>query len=330
MLPSRPTVAVVFTGGTIAMTVDPERGGNVPTLDGSALLALVPGLDSVASVVPIDLGRVPASHFHFDALLDVADVVRRALDDPAIDGAVIVQGTDTIEETAFCWDLVLDRPEPVVVTGAMRSASEVGYDGPGNLRDAIRCAASAELRGEGVCVVLAGEIHPADDVAKTHATAVTTFRSPNLGPLGVVEGDRVHVARRRGARRRIATSAASERIHLVMAVVSMDGTPIDALVAAGAEGLVVAATGAGNTSAELLDAARRAMAAGIPVAHTTRCPAGRAGSAYAFPGGGAEWRRAGALATGWLSGPKARVALALGVGAGLTRDALARLLDDPT
>ena len=114
------------------------------------------------------------------------------------------------------------------------------------------------------------------------------------------------------------------------ATVAMDGTPIDALRAAGADGFVVAATGAGNTSPELLEAAaERAMADGLPVVLTTRSPSGAASADYAFPGGGATWVRAGAMLAGHLGGPKARVALALGIGAGLDRDGLAALLADP-
>jgi L-asparaginase len=103
-------VAVVFTGGTISTAYDPVAGGNVPALDGAAILARTPGLDSIAEVVAIDRGRTPASHFTFPDLLEIAEVLREALADPLIDGAVVVQGTDTIEETAFCWDLVLDDP----------------------------------------------------------------------------------------------------------------------------------------------------------------------------------------------------------------------------
>jgi L-asparaginase len=109
----------------------------------------------------------------------------------------------------------------------------------------------------------------------------------------------------------------------------MDGRLVDAAGAAGSRGLVVEATGSGNTSIGLLQAASRAIEAGIPVVLASRCAAGRAGGAYAFPGGGATWLRAGALLPGYLSGPKARVALALGLGAGLARDGLAELLADP-
>ncbi len=322
-------VAVVFTGGTISMQADPVAGGNVPSLDGAAILARTPGLAEIAEVVPIDRGLKPASHFTFDDLFALADAVREAQARPDIDGVVVVQGTDTIEETSFFLDLVLDDPPPVVVTGAMRAASEPGFDGPANLRNSVRCAASPALRGAGVVVVLSGSIEAADDVTKTHASALDTFRSLNLGPLGRVEGSDVVVLRRRVGRRHVATRRAAERVRIITAHVAMDGSLVDAAFAAGSDGFVIEATGAGNTSKDLLDAAIRAMAAGLPVVLTTRAPAGRATAAYAFPGGGATWVRAGAILAGYLGGPKARIALALGIGAGLDHDGLRALFADP-
>jgi L-asparaginase len=322
-------VAVVFTGGTISMVNDPVAGGNVPTLDGAAILARTPGLDAIADVVPIDLSRTPASHFSFPGLFEIAGIIRRAQDDPLVDGVVVVQGTDTIEETAFLWDLVLDRPEPVVVTGAMRTSSSPDYDGPRNLRDAVRAAAAPELRGQGVMVVLAGTIEAADDVTKTHASAFDTFKSLNAGPLGSVGDPGVSLTRRRGGRRHIATDRAAEDVVLITAHVAMDGSLLEAAVAVRPSGIVVAATGAGNTSSPLLEAATRAMAAGSTVVLTTRSPSGAASADYAFRGGGATWVRAGALLAGHLGGPKARVALAAGLGAGLAREDLAALLADP-
>ena len=147
-------------------------------------------------------------------------------------------------------------------------------------------------------VCLAGSIEAADDAQKSHTTALDTFRSPNHGSLGKVAGDEVVLARARGARRHVVTDRAAERVYLVTATVGADGVLLDAAVAAGAAGIVVAATGTGNTDPSLLAAAERAMAAGIPVALASRCPGGRATAAYAFPGGGATWLRAGALPVG--------------------------------
>jgi L-asparaginase len=301
----------------------------VPTLDGAAILARAPGIEELADLEIIDLGRTPASHFTFEQLFEIGAAIRRCQADPAIDGVVVVQGTDVIEETAFFWDLILDAEAPVVVTGAMRAASDASDDGPANLRDAVRCAAASGLRGQGVVVVLDQTINQADDVTKTHASALDTFQCLNLGPLGVVHGERVVLSRQRGARRRCISDTAAEGVQLVTAHVAMDGSQLDAAAANGAPGIVVGATGAGNTSAPLLDAASRAIERGSVIVLTTRAAAGAAGAGYAFPGGGATWVRAGALLAGHLTGPKARIALALGLGAGLDREALAALLADP-
>lgn len=323
-----PRVAVIFTGGTISTVFDPIAGGNVPVLDGAAILARTPGLDAIADVVAIDRGRLAASHLTFPQLLELGAVLREVLADPSVDGAVLVQGTDTIEETSFCWDLVLEGPEPVVVTGAMLSSDMPGFDGPDNLRGAIRAAASPELRGAGVVVSLAGTIETADDVQKTHATALDTFRSPNHGSLGVVADAGVQLRRERGPRRHVSTDEAG-LVYLVTATVAADAVLFDAAIGAGADGIVVAAAGSGNTDPSFLAAAERAMAGGVAVALASRCPGGRATAGYAFPGGGANWLKAGALPVGNLCALKVRVALALGLGAGLDRAGLTALLADP-
>src|SRR5262245_26026766 len=131
------------------MLVDPVSGGAAPALDGAAILARTPGLGAIAEVEPVDWGLVPASHLRFDQIIDIARSVRDALGRPEIAGAVIVQGTDSIEETAMAWDLLVDTPKPVVVVGAMRHAGDAGYEGPSNLQDAVRAAASPLLRDVG-------------------------------------------------------------------------------------------------------------------------------------------------------------------------------------
>src|SRR5262245_27524192 len=221
-------VAMIFTGGTISMVADATAGGKVPTLDGAAILARAPGIEAIADLVTIDLGRTPASHFSFPKLFEIAGEIRRCQADPSIDGVVVVQGTDVIEETAFLWDLVLDGDAPVIVTGAMRAASDANDDGPENLRNAVRCAAAAELRGQGVQVVLDGTINPADGVTKTHASSLDTFQCLDIGPLGRVVGGRVALDRERGPRRSLATDRAADGVQLLIAHVAMDGALLDA------------------------------------------------------------------------------------------------------
>src|SRR6266508_1987953 len=109
-------VAVIFTGGTISMALDPDAGGNVPALDGAEIMARTPGLAAVAELVAIDWGRLPGSHFSIATLIELWAAIREAASDASVDGVVVVQGTDTIEESAFCWDVLHDGMIPVVVT----------------------------------------------------------------------------------------------------------------------------------------------------------------------------------------------------------------------
>lgn len=316
---AKPRVAVVFTGGTISMRrVD---GGNVPTLGPADLLASVPDLDQVADVDPIDWGMVPASHLSFAQVLDIGRVLARELTRPEIDGAVVVQGTDVIEETAFAWDLLPLPAKPVVVVGAMRSASQEGYDGPDNLRNAIAAAADPALADAGVVVAMAGEIHGADDVRKTHTHAYATFQSPNAGRLGWVSDGVVTLLRaRRPVRLPRIPEAAALPVPVLHVVLDAPPSVSDELA-----GLVVAAAGGGNTPVAHLELARNLMARDVPVVLTTRCPSGRPLAGYGFPGGSSQWWEAGAIFSGSLDALKARVLVALGVGAGLDAAGLSRL-----
>jgi len=325
-----PRIAVLFTGGTISMLVDPVAGGAVPALDGAAILARTPGLDAIADLVPIDRAMIPASHWTFERLLELAGDLRRLAADDAIDGIVVVQGTDTIEESSFAFDLLVDSAKPIVVTGAMRNATDPGYDGPANLRDAVRCAADPALRGTGVVVVLAGTIEPAADVTKTNASALDTFRSLNQGRLGYVADGSVVLERAPSTRRPVlAHTRAASPVPIVVATIGLDAGLIQAIRTLNPAGIVVEATGAGNTAASLLAEAGAAIHAGIPVVLATRCPSGAAGAGYAFPGGGATCIAAGALLAGTLTGPKARIALSLALGAGLRGDELAMFVAGP-
>lgn len=320
---------MLFTGGTISMAPDPDSGGNVPRLTGADILSRTPGLFDIADVKAVDHTLMPASHFTFDHLHELWYALAGWLNERDVTGAVVVQGTDTIEESSFAWDLWHSGDKPVVVTGAMRTSADVDFDGPNNLRTATSIAAAKEARGIGVAVAFGDRFHPADDATKFHSFDLDTFRSHNAGPLGWVGDARVHLARDRGARRNISVKPPSRRVFLVQAGVDTDGTLIDAAVAAGADGIVVAATGAGNTSPGMLSSARAAMEHGIPVVLSTRCAAGPVMPVYAFEGGGATWLRAGALTAGTLCSVKARVCLALGLGAGLDRAGLGELLADP-
>jgi L-asparaginase len=318
-----PRIAVIFTGGTIAMRQEPGSTGNVPTLAGEDLLAFVPGLAEIAEIEPIDWGLVPASHLTFAQVLEIGGVLARELGRPEVDGAVVVQGTDVIEETAFAWDLLPLPAKPVVVVGAMRSASQEGYDGPENLRNAVAVAADPSMADQGVVVAMAGEIHGADDVRKAHTHAFATFQSPNAGRLGVVADGAVTLLRRR-VPVRLPSIPSRAALPVPVLQVVLDAVP---MVEPGAVGLVVAAAGGGNTPPAYLELARPLISAGVPVVLTTRCPSGRPMPGYSFPGGSTQWSEAGAIFSGTLDALKARVLVALAVGANLDREALGAMAE---
>lgn len=314
------------------MQPDPVAGGNRPVLDGAAILARAPEVTAIAEVEAIDWGLVPASHLRFAQILNIAGLVGAQLDRAEISGAVVVQGTDTIEETAFALDLLVGGKKPLVITGAMRDASSAEYDGPRNLADAVTCAVSPELVNIGAIVVIAGRVIAADRAVKAHSTALDAFRSRDGDQVGEVRHGTLRLVPERPRSRRklhAIPAEAVEDVHLVTAAVGMDGALIRGLAPLHPRGLVVAATGSGNTHPDALAAARELIAAGTLVCLTTRCPGGSAEPIYAFPGGGVTWKQAGALVSS-LDGPKTRVALALGLAAGMSREEIAVLISDPT
>jgi L-asparaginase len=313
------TVAVVFTGGTIASRVDPVAGGAVPALRGADILARTPGLAG-ADIEVIDWGLVTASHMDLEQMLAIARLLAETLSRPEISGAVVVQGTDTIEETSFAYDLLVATDKPIVVTGAMRNSSQPDYEGPANLRDAVACAAAAELARQGVVVVLNGLIVGADQAIKTHSTALNTFQPANGRALGTVRDGAVTVTElREPVRLSAVPGRGAEPVYLVTFVSGMDGDVIRVLGGQRPAGFVLAAAGSGNTQPDFQAAALEQQTAGVPVVLTTRCAFGTVEPIYAFPGGGATWARAGVMLSR-LPALKARIGLALALGAGASVD----------
>lgn len=312
----RPRIAIYFTGGTISMRIDPVTGGAVPALSGEEIIALVPGLDGIADFDPINFGRWPGPHVTPDRMLDLSKSIRASLADPAIQGVVVTHGTDTLEETAYFLDLTVDSEKPVVLVGAMRNSSELSWDGPENLRSAVRAAADPATRGLGVTVVMDSQIIAASEATKTHTESTDTFQSRDFGPLGLVDKDRVIVARRPAFRETIVTDAIETRVDVIKIYAGADGRFIDFAAGDGARGLVIEGLGRGNVTVAALPAIERAISAGIPVVVTSRCPRGRVLDTYAYEGAGRQLKKMGAILGGMLPSHKARIKLMLLLGAG--------------
>jgi L-asparaginase len=319
---SRRRLLVLSLGGTITM-VPSAAGGIAPRLGAAELVASVPDLAGVAEIEAESLARLPSPSLTPGLLVDVAARIAAGFAAGA-DGAVVIQGTDTIEESAFLLDLLVPGDRPVVMTGAMRGTDAPGADGPANLLAAARVAASEAARGLGALAVLNYDIHAARFVQKTHTTLPSAFASPLVGAIGVVAEGRVRMhARVPRAPVFAADAGPPAPVALVSWAMGDDGRLLDALPGLGYAGAVVAGMGAGHVPA---DAAARvgALAALMPVVLASRSAAGPVFTeTYGYAGGEIDLIGRGLIPAGMLGALKARLLLGLALRGGGGRDAAA-------
>jgi L-asparaginase len=304
-----PLVTVLATGGTIASRADTRGGATAqdPGADLVGRLDLPAGIDLRVR----DVVRVGGFRMTLDRVHEVAGAVATELRDDAVAGVVITHGTDTIEETAFFLDLFHHDARPVVVTGAQRAADAPDTDGPRNLTDAVTAAASPTTRDLGVLIGFGGQLFPARGTRKSHTLAADTFTNPAGGPLGWVHGADVGVvtAPRRGPALPLdAFDPAGVRVDVVPCYPDADDTALRACVAAGARGIVLEATGAGNANPAICDAVAEVTAAGVVVITSTRVAAGPVTPIYG-DGGGVDLIAAGAVPSRLLRPFQARMLL---------------------
>ncbi|TFV89501.1 asparaginase [Blastococcus sp. CT_GayMR16] len=305
-----PLVTVLATGGTIASRSAPD-GAATAQDTGADLVAGLP-LPAGVRVQVRDVLRVGGFRMTVDRVHTVASAVAAELRDPEVTGVVVTHGTDTTEETAFFLDLFHDDARPVVVTGAQRAADAPDSDGPRNLLDAVTVAADDAARGLGVLVGFGGRLFPARGTRKSHTLAADTFTNPYGGALGWVYGGHVEVVttpRRQPALELAAFDPTGVRVDVVACYPDADATALQAFAAAGARGIVLEATGAGNANPAICAAVRELTAAGVVVVTSTRVPAGPIAAIYG-DGGGVDLLAAGAVPSGLLRPSQARILLA--------------------
>jgi L-asparaginase len=332
-----PRVHVIATGGTIAST--PDEDGAAPSLSGEDLLDAVPDLESEASLTVESVSQVPGFDMDFEIMAEVGERAQAAVESDgggpdagrqtasseqslasARDDAIVVtHGTDTMAETAYFLDLTRSLPVPVVLTGAQRRLDEPSSDAPSNLLGAVRAATHRRVE-EGVFLAFDDELHAARDVRKVHSHKLAAFASPNDGPVATLtrDGVRFHREPRSESVHLPVTETDADtdagddtRVEMVVSAAGVDGQQVERALESGADGLVVAGTGLGNTTTELGEAIADAVEEGTPVVLTSRCGAGSTGAVYGTPGGGKTLQEAGAIPGGDLAPWKARLKLAL-------------------
>jgi L-asparaginase type II len=305
---AKPRVHIVATGGTIASTnYYSEQAGKIGV---DQLLRAVPQLDSIAAISAQQFANIASSAMTPALWLQLSRSISDTLKARAdLAGVVITHGTDTMEETSYFLDLTVADPRPVVVTGAMRPADGIGIDGPANLYNAVRVAGAASARDRGTMILLNDEILAARDATKSNAVRPNAFSAPYRGDLGLAEPEGIVFHRPASRRAVFDVSAVRDlpRVDIAYSYAGADGADIDAFVAAGAKGIVVAASGRGSTTGGQRQAIERAMAKGVVVVVGTRTGSGTVpvGSGVRGTNGAAT------IGTGDLNPQKARVLLML-------------------
>lgn len=302
-------IAIIFTGGTISMKVDPSLNAAIPSMSSEEIMGKVTNIERFADIDIIQFANMPGPHMTFEKMLKLSSIIQTQLDRDDIDGVIITHGTDTLEETAYFLDLTLKTTKPIIVVGAMRNGSELGYDGPSNIASAICTALSPESYNMGVLVVLNNEVNAACEVTKTNTLALNTFKSPEFGPLGIVDNDEVIFYRNSKPHDIMPINKINSKVGLIKACVDMDSSLIDYMIDQKYNGIVIEGMGRGNVPPQMVSGILRARDKNIPIVLVSRCHTGRVLDTYGYEGAGKTLTDAGVILGFNLPGQKARIKL---------------------
>jgi len=308
-------IVLVFTGGTISMRHDAAAGGAIPALAGRDILDLIPQLKELGDLEVDDFGAFPGPHMTAERMWELRNRIAAHTNRADVEGVVVTHGTDSLEESAYLTARSLASEKPIVFTGAMRTSSDLGWDGPSNLGASIRVAISKEARGFGVLVVMGDRIYAGLDVTKAHTHMLDAFESPGLGPLGVVDDGRVAFRRAIPSPCDVVTPVTlGGPVDIVYAYAGSDSRLIDAARADG-RGVVIAAMGRGNVPPAMVPGIERWLQERKPVVVASRALRGRVGHTYGYPGGGRRLHDLGVIFAGSRRPQQARIDLMLALGA---------------
>jgi L-asparaginase len=281
----KPNIAILATGGTIAgaAATGTQAGYTSGAVTIDAMLAAVPGVKDLANIKGEQISNVGSQDMSFDIMLALSKRINELLARSDVDGVVVTHGTDTMEETAFFLNLVVKSDKPVVMVGSMRPSTAVSADGPLNLYNAVGVAIDPQAKRRGVLVVMNDWIHAAHSLTKTSTTAIQTFMSPLRGVVGVATYGKNDFYNAPQWKHTVASEFditnvnKLPRVDIVFACVDMPPDLIDASVANGAKGIVIAGVGNGNMNKASVDAAARAVKKGVVVVRSSRVVTGTVG-----------------------------------------------------
>jgi L-asparaginase len=314
-------VALVFTGGTIGMKVDKDLHGAIPSLSPSDIVQALSGIDEFDNLIVYEFSRKPSPSITTLDMKNLANKVLEFLVQDEIAGVVVVHGTDVLEETAFYLNCVVKSTKPIVLTGSMKNASELGYDGLTNLVSSIKVCLSPDSIGKGTFVVMNDTINSAIEVTKTHTMSLDTFKSIEFGPLGIIDQGEVIFYRSITHHKKFKLgNNINDSTYLIKSYAGMNGDYLDYLIERQATGIVIESLGRGNLPPTMLDAIDRAINVGIFIVIVSRCYVGRVLDTYAYLGGGKDLTNRGCILGGSLNGQKARILLMLATSNGFDHE----------
>lgn len=305
-------IVVIHTGGTISMHVHNESGVVIQG-DLNPLTAEIDKLMEYADIHEIVAFNYPSPHMTPFEMLSLKEIIEQQLTSGHVDGFVITHGTDTLEETAYFLDLSIKSVVPIILTGAMRSSNEIGADGVYNLLSAVRVAISQEAVGKGVLVVMNDEIHTAQNVTKTSTSNVSTFQSPQYGPIGLTTKTGVHFHHSPLSHETYDVTIINKKVALLKIYAGMDADLLIHIAKLNYDGIVLEGLGQGNVPPALVPAIQLLIDQHIPIVLVSRCYNGIAQPVYGYQGGGKMLEDMGVMFAHGLSGQKARLKLLLGL-----------------